>query len=259
MRRSVRIGLCASAWAGVLAFWSGLWLAARKYPSEYDWRYMTISSLVYPDRNPEGYRWAWRGLMLCALGGLGWTAVLLRDWRHDSDGRKAIGIWALGVGYLCMVSCAWLPARFPRLPRAHDLLALVSFFALCIGIVVLTFQLTEVPRASTRTRPLYACLFAGLALSPILLAAITQAYISYALPDLPWVGLEWRARGAPVYLSFALWEWTTCAVFSAYTLSLCLATAGRGRRQASIAGGSAGPAATATDSTSGAAPRSRDH
>lgn len=216
----MRISLCLSAWAGVLAFWTGLWLAARKYPSEYDWRYMTISSLVYPDRNPDGYRWAWRGLMLCALGGLCWTAVLLRDSRQDGRGRTGVGIWALGVGYLCMVSCAWLPAWLPRLPRGHDLLALSSFFGLCVGIVALTFRLTD----TRNPRPLYACLLPGLALSPILLAAVTQAYVSYALPDLPWVGLAWRARGAPVYLSFALWEWTTCAVFSAYTFGLSLAT-----------------------------------
>jgi hypothetical protein len=38
------------------------------------------------------------------------------------------------------------------------------------------------------------------------------------------VGLAWRARGAPVYLSFAFWEWATCAVLSAYTVSLCLVT-----------------------------------
>jgi hypothetical protein len=93
----------------------------------------------------------------------------------------------------------------------------------------MTFQRTE---QSLRRRAcnfpgnyrLYAGLLAGVALSPILLTAITQAYLSHARPDLPWVGLEWRARGAPVYLSFAFWEWTTCAVFSAYTACLCLAT-----------------------------------
>lgn len=224
----MRIGLCATAWIGVFAFWAGLWVAARKYPSEYDWRYMTISSLVYPDRNPQGFRWAWRGLILCALGGLCWTAVLLRDSRQDGRGRTSVGIWALGVGYLCMLSCAWLPAWLPRLPRGHDLLALSSFLGLCAGIVALTFRFTY-RTLLHRTEPrnhhlLYACLLAGLALSPIVLAALTQAYVSYALPDLPWVGLVWRARGAPVYLSFALWEWTTCAVFSVYTLTLCLAT-----------------------------------
>lgn len=40
---------------GVLAFWGGMLMAERSYPSEYDWRYMTISSLVYGDRNPNGY------------------------------------------------------------------------------------------------------------------------------------------------------------------------------------------------------------
>jgi hypothetical protein len=221
MRRSIRIGSCAAAWAGVVAFWTGLWVAARMYPSEYDWRYMTISSLVYPDRNPDGYRWAWRGLMLCALGGLCWTTVLLRDSRQDHTARRRVGIVLLGIGYLCMFSCAWLPAWL-RVPRGHDFLALLSFVALCVGIIWLTFRVTE--RASTADHRFYAGSLAAVPLLPILLAAITQAYISHARPDLPWVGLVWRARGAPVYLSFAFWEWTTCAVFSAYTMSLCLAT-----------------------------------
>lgn len=227
MKKPLRIGLGATAWIGVVAFWTGLWMAARNYPSEYDWRYMTISSLLYPERNPAGYRWAWRGLVLCALGGLCWTAVLAHDSRQDRH-RRRVGIWALGLGYLCMVSCAWLPAWLPRLPRGHDLLALTSFIGLCVGIVALTFRLAEemllhrqIPR---NHRLLCASLLAGVALSPILLAALTQAYVSYALPDLPWVGLVWRARGAPVFLSFALWEWTACAVFSVYTLSLCWVT-----------------------------------
>ncbi|MGO9512903.1 MAG: hypothetical protein ACLP2F_04570 [Steroidobacteraceae bacterium] len=71
---------------------------------------------------------------------------------------------------------------------------------------------------------IYAGLLAAVALSPILLAGVTQAYVSHALPQLPWVGLEWRARGVSAYLSFAFWEWITCVVFSAYTVSLCLAT-----------------------------------
>jgi hypothetical protein len=65
----------AAAPLGVLAFWCGLWIAGELYPSEYDWRYMTISSLLYPDRNPDGYRWAWGGVALCGLGGLCWHAI----------------------------------------------------------------------------------------------------------------------------------------------------------------------------------------
>jgi len=227
MNASVRQGLSAAAAPlGVLAFWGGLWMAGRRYPSEYDWRYMTISSLVYADRNPDGYQWAWGGLTLCALGGLCWTAVLVRDWRPESTRRPAVGIWAMGLGYVCMVCCALLPARLVRVPKGHEMLALSAFFGLCIGIVQLTYLAAE---RSFRLRipggaRFYAGLLAGVALSPILLAGIAPAYVSYALPKLPWVGLEWRARGVPVYLSFAFWEWITCVVFSAYTASLSLAT-----------------------------------
>jgi hypothetical protein len=223
-----RPSLYAMAPLGVLAFWGGLWMADRRYPSDYDWRYMSISNLVYTDRNPEGYRWAWVGLMLCALGGLCWATVLLRDWRRESTGRRPIGIWALVLGYVCMV-CALLPQRLLRVPKGHEILALSAFFGLCIGIVHLTFEAAErslrMRRRTSLSAPrVYAGLLAGVALLPILLAAAAPAYVSYALPKLPWVGLEWRARGVPIYLSFAFWEWITCVVFSFYTVSLCLAT-----------------------------------
>jgi hypothetical protein len=45
----------------------GLGMAAQSFPSEYDWRYMTISSLLYQDRNPHGYGWGRAGLVICGL------------------------------------------------------------------------------------------------------------------------------------------------------------------------------------------------
>jgi hypothetical protein len=213
---------------GVLAFWAGLWIAARRYPTEYDWRYMSISNLLYPDRNPDGYQWAWGGLMLCALGGLCWTTVLFRDGRPGGTGRPPVGIWALLVGYVCMV-CALVPERVLRVPKGHEILALMAFFGQCVGIVLLTFRATE-RSFRLRRRPfpgaprVYAGLLAGAALLPILLAGLAPAYVSYALPELRWVGLEWRSRGVPLYFSFTFWEWITCVVFSVYTAGLCLAT-----------------------------------
>ena len=103
MNARVRQSLSAMTLLGVFAFWGGLWMAGERYPSGYDWRYMTISSLLYPDRNPSGYPWAWGGLMLCALGGLCWTSVLIRYWRPTDARRRPVGIWALGLGYVCMV------------------------------------------------------------------------------------------------------------------------------------------------------------
>jgi hypothetical protein len=220
--------LRAMAPLGVLAFWSGLWMAARLYPSEYDWRYMSISNLVYTDRNPNGYQWAWGGLMLCALGGLCWTTGRIRDGRREDMRRQAVADWALGLGYVCMV-CALLPGRLLRVPKGHEILALSAFFGLCIGVVQLTFTAAQryFRLRTTRSFPgaprVYARLLAGLALLPILMAVAAPAYVSYALPHLGWVGLEWRALNVPVYLSFTFWEWITCAVFSAYIVCLSLA------------------------------------
>lgn len=197
-------------------------MAARRFPSIYDWRYMTISSLLYVDRNPAGFPWAWGGLVLCSLGGLCWTVALFADWR--GEGRRPLGIWTLGLGYLCMI-CALMPSRVLRVPKGHETLALAAFIGICAGIVSLTFR-AACDGLPLRIRlpggpRLHAALLAAGALSPVVLAGVAPAYVAHALPGLPWVGIEWRARRVPEYLSFAFWEWITCVVFSAYTVALC--------------------------------------
>jgi hypothetical protein len=118
-----------------------------------------------------------------------------------------------------------LPERLLPIPKGHDSLALLAFVGICIGMVHSAFKAVERsvqsgnPAASPR---LLAGMLAGIALSPLALAALAQTYVSHALPGLPWVSLAWRARGVPVYLSFAFWEWVTCAVFSVYMVLLAL-------------------------------------
>jgi hypothetical protein len=208
---------------GVLAFWGGMLMAARSYPSEYDWRYITISSLVYPDRNPPGHLWASGGVALCGFAGVCWAAGLLRNGRQPGVARWPLGICALGLGYGCMVGCALLPEGVLGIPKSHEVLALAAFVGLCIGLVHSTFEAVA-RRARLRASPgslrLRAGLLGGLVLSPIVLAAVVEIYVATALPQLPWVNLAWRARGVPAYLSFSFWEWVTCVVFSVYTVVL---------------------------------------
>jgi hypothetical protein len=211
---------------GLLGFWAGLFLASRRYPSEYDWRYMTISSLLYPDRDPRGYMCAWGGIIACAVGGLCWVSVLIRDTGRRNK-KMRIGIRAVAFGYLCMVSCAIWPGRLLHFPRGHDLLALLAFVGICIGTVHLTYGRVEQwlrGRGATSDAGARVCagLLASAVLLPLLLEAVTQADVARAFPHLPWVGLEWRARGVPAYLSFAFWEWITCVFFSAYIIGLSI-------------------------------------
>ncbi len=198
---------------GLVAFWGGLATAAESYPSEYDWRYMTISSLLYPDRNPHGYLWGRAGLVICGLGGLYWVVRALR-----ADARTRA---ALAAGYGCMVLCAVLPSPFVGMARSHDMLALAAFLALCVGVSRLTFAVV-LKRGEARARMSRqrrgALAVAGLPLLPVVLAAAAVAHGTSA--HLPWVTLAWRARGISAYWSFAFWEWVACAMYSA--LLLCL-------------------------------------
>src|SRR5215469_16794292 len=91
MRAFMRYAPNTTVTLGTLAFWVGMAVASRSYPSEYDWRYITISSLVYAERNPSGFLWARAGILMCGVAGLYWTASLLRRWKHECIAEPPIG------------------------------------------------------------------------------------------------------------------------------------------------------------------------
>ncbi len=214
---------------GLLAYWGGMLIAGCKYPGGYDWQYTTISSLVYAERDPGGFLWARSGMWLCGMFGLYWTARLGQSSKHW-PAAQAAGVWTLAFGYGCMACCALLPEHWLGAPRGHDALALAAFMSLCIGTMRGSFTAvygSVKQRRLTGLPWLYAGMLACGVLAPVLLAAVTQAYVSHVLPALPWVSPVWRARGVPVYLSFAFWEWVTCAVLSFYLVVLSRTVAGR--------------------------------
>jgi len=222
LRRAAR----AAAILGVLAFWGGMFMAASRYSSEYDWRYMPVSNLVSPDHNPAGYLWASTGTVLCSLCWFFWDSVCRP---HEGTEVLSGGIWALRFGNICMIGASVLPKWLLPIQKGHEILAVLAFAGLCIGVVWLMFQtikqtLLRRMRRFSGHALLYAAIVAGAAVFPIFLAGLTQAYVHYVLPELPWVNLSWRARGVPVHLSFAFWEWVTCVVLSAYMVSLSLLT-----------------------------------
>ena len=131
------------------------------------------------------------------------------------------------VGFVGMACASALPQWLDRIPKGHEMLALFAWSALLLGMMRLTFQTTEraVPRhlgASIGGPRLYATVLVGIALLPILLAGFALGYVYFVLPQLPWVNLSWRARGVPVYLSFAFWQWITLLLLSAYMGVLAL-------------------------------------
>jgi hypothetical protein len=127
-----------------------------------------------------------------------------------------------------MAASVLLPWRLPRIPKEHEILTLFAFTALCLGMIRLAWQTAERllrlrAGAFGRRARLCAAALAGLAVLPIFLAGLAEAYVYYVLPGLHWVSLTWRAEGVPMYLSFAFWEWITCGVLSAYLGILAVA------------------------------------
>jgi ABC-type amino acid transport system permease subunit len=189
-------------------------MAAQSYPSEYEWQYMTISSLLYQDRNPHGYGWGRAGLVICGVCGLYWVLRAVRG--------HGITTASLAAGYLCMALCALLPSPLLGIPKPHEVLALTAFIAVCVGVTRLSFA-TLVRRkrgAQADRQRLYALAVSSLPLLPVVLAGAAQTYAERA--HLPWVSLAWRARGIAPYWSFAFWEWLACAIYTAFLLWLVL-------------------------------------
>jgi hypothetical protein len=201
-----RLILRASMPLGALAFWVCMLVAARRFPSQYDWRYTTISQLIYPERNPAGHLWGSAALIACAIGGLAWVRALRNT-------RLLKGPSVLAAGYSCMILSSVLPERWLPIRDGHEILAIAGFIGVYCGLVQVSLQTWSSERACARW---LAVSIAAMAFLPLAIAAVTQAYLTWWRPDLPWVGPAWKAMGVPLYLSFALWEWVTCALLSAY-------------------------------------------
>ena len=187
--------------ASQLAFWIGLSLAAQRYPSEYDWRFMTISSLLYPDRDPGGHALAQCGVVLSGLAGLAWALMLAGRHPRDADASASSAPWILAIGYALMAFAAAVPLGIAHIRKSHEILSVAAFLAICAGLAQSRF-------------------LAAIAVTPVVLAAVSQAYVHWALPQLPWVSLLWRTRGIPAYLSFAFWQGIACAVFTLLALGI---------------------------------------
>ena len=196
--------------------------AACAYPSGYDWRYQTISVLLYPDHNPRGYLWAWAGLELCGLAGFAWTAHLGRRPEGAIARPPSTGLRLLRLGFVCMC-CAVLPDTLLPLPKGHEVFAILAFLGLCIGVTCQLWVLVDSRESyngrgtPARIRTKIRWVLPLLPLVSVVLAGSTQAYLALERPNLPWVSPSWRTLGISPWLSFGLWEWTSCAL-----LSVCL-------------------------------------
>ncbi|HEX2860989.1 MAG TPA: hypothetical protein VHN79_05090 [Lacunisphaera sp.] len=198
-RRAIGCYLLATA---VLAV--GTVLAAKRFPGSFDWTYTVISALASRKHNPDGAAW-FAGALAVAMAGL-WPVVsaLLRG---ETGIPRWVGI-ALRVGVVCgtLVGAERLVFQhFSSVVRkGHELIALMAFLSFYAGIVGLYVHRVRRRRASPWS--------AAVVVLPLLGVGCREAWLFFAQRHLGWADYDWKGTGAPLWLSFAWWQWLAAAM-----------------------------------------------
>ena len=177
--------------------------AAHYFPGGFDWAYTVASALASQKHNPQGSAWFAAALTLAMA--LLWPYVsTLKQHQgsvHPVLARVAIGSLRTGLvaGALLGLERLLIRDLSALVYKAHEILGLLTFFGLYLGIIGLMIH------ATLRNRSQVFVLL--LTVSPLLAIGITQFWLYIDQRDLGWVDASWRDKGIPVWLSFAFWQW----------------------------------------------------
>lgn len=178
-------------------------MAARHYPGGFDWRYTVASALASKKHNPTGSSW-FSSAFILSMGFL-WPYVtsLKKDLCPSRSAPTKFAISALRLGLICGAMVAAERLLIHDLSswvyKAHEILALLFFLGLYLGVLVLLIQ------AMLRQRVYLLPVF--LIITPLLAIGITQIWLYFDQRELGWVDTRWREMGIPFWLSFAFWQW----------------------------------------------------
>ena len=207
-----------------LTFFGGVWLAAQRFPREYDWRYMTISLLLSVHENPHGHWLIALGISLSGLIQTPLPGFFYERLRGISPWGSKLG-WAFMVlGLTAMILMGVTPKHPSFFPRAHDVLAVIAFVALVLSVVVNAGLVVR--QGLSCAAPRNSAMFLSwisltiLALIPMVGTGLSQLYLYSFAKGLGQAPLVWRSRGVPFVLSLAFWEWLTSVFLIVYLMLL---------------------------------------
>jgi len=189
--------------ASLLVLTSGTILAARHYPGGFDWHYTVASALASQKHNPTGSVWFSSAFILSMVLLWFYVSTLKKGLSPSLPVVAEFAIGAMRMGLICgaLVGAERLLIRdlSDWVYKAHEILAILFFLGVYIGVLVLLVQ------AMLRQRIYVFPVL--LVASPLLALGLTQFWLYLDQRDLGWVDTRWREMGIPLWLSFAFWQW----------------------------------------------------
>jgi hypothetical protein len=200
--RPTRTGalLCYGAAASIIVL--GVYVAFARFPGGFDWTYTVVSKLASTRQNPDGARWL-AGALLAAVALL-WPVTTYFGRTLGGSGRLgriAIVVLRGGLigGALLGIEGLFVLELSRRIPKSHEILALVTFLGFYGG--VLGLYVHHIRQAISFLPP------ALMVLLPLCAVGVSQLVLYFDQRDLGWVETSWRELGVPFWLSFAFWQW----------------------------------------------------
>lgn len=180
----------------------GTIMAAKYYPGGFDWVYTVVSALASQKHNPVGSFWLAGALSMAMV--LLWPYVTAIQTRLSSSiPATGFAISALRTGLVCGALLGVEKLLINNLSswvyKAHEILALLAFIGLYIGILSLLVQVM--------LRQKIYFVHVTVVVGPLMAIGITQFWLYIDQRNLGWVDTSWREMGVPFWLSFAFWQW----------------------------------------------------
>ncbi len=191
----------------------GIFAAVRHFPGPFDWQYRMVSGLASQVDNPQGY---WRfclAISLCfalVFPLAGYLAQQLSSplSKLASYSQRSFQVGSI-CGFLVGIERGFIYDISRTFFKAHEVVALIAFFGVFLGILGFSICWFASERQQRRTSLAMGVLL--LICLPFVGAATSQLVIYLKYRHYGWVGPHWRELGRPVYVSFAFWQWLASA------------------------------------------------
>lgn len=198
-------------------------IAVWFYPDPYDWRYLSISKLLYPRNNPQFHAIAAVSIAVSGILMLPFAGYIRRRLRAAAPTATAVGATLFFVGCICLTLSGLIPSHPAHgtspLPKLHETLARISLIGIGVGILV--FNACAI-KAHLRRKPGHTPLPLSLLLSwnlltlpavPIFLTwLVIRIYLKHSGPT-----HHALANSALWHLGF--WEWIGSALIFLFLVS----------------------------------------